>query len=143
MKTTFQICLIPKNKMEDILPLVQMLNSNTVSLDILKKRLENMLENGYQCLGVYDNNKIIGICGIWVLQKFYVGKHIEPDNVFILPEYRSSGIGQQMIDWVFSYAREIGCDASEVNCYLKNERGLQFWKNQGYDAIGYHMQKIF
>ncbi|MDP2060035.1 MAG: GNAT family N-acetyltransferase [Flavobacteriaceae bacterium] len=143
MKTAFQIALIPKNKMEDILPLVQALNSNTVSLDILKKRLENMLGNGYQCLGVYDNNKIIGICGIWVLEKFYVGKHIEPDNVFILPEYRSSGVGKGMLNWIFNYAREIGCDASEVNCYLKNERGFQFWKNQGYDAIGYHMQKVF
>lgn len=135
--------IIPKDEMEDILPLVQMLNNNKLPLNLLRKRLENMLENGYQCLGVYDNNKIIGICGFWILHKFYIGKHVEPDNVFILPEYRSSGVGQQMIDWVFSYAQEIGCGASEVNCYLKNERGIRFWKNQGYVAIGYHMQKVF
>ncbi|MCM4152499.1 N-acetyltransferase [Arenibacter sp. N53] len=142
MATAYLMEFIPKENINDILPLVQMLNNDKFPVEILKKRLQDMLRDGYQCLGVYDKEELIGICGVWVLNKLYVGKHIEPDNVFVLPEYRSSGVGKLMMEWVFNYAVEIGCDASEVNCYIKNEKGIQFWDNLGYKAIGYHMQKV-
>ena len=128
--------------MNDILPLVQMLNNYKVPVETLKKRLQDMLLDGYQCLGAYKKEELIGICGIWVLNKLYVGKHLEPDNVFVLPEYRSAGVGKLMLDHVLDYALEIGCDATEINCYINNTKGIQFWNNQGYKTIGYHMQKV-
>lgn len=143
MTAIFQIEFVPKENMNEILPLVQMLNNYKIPVEILKKRLQDMLRDGYQCLGVYDREVLIGICGVWVLNKLYVGKHVEPDNVFVMPEYRSSGVGKLMLDKVFEYAAEIGCDASELNCYIQNEKGIQFWNNLGFKAIGYHMQKVF
>lgn len=142
MATKFHMELILRENINDILPFVQMLNNDKIPVEILKKRLQDMLRDGYQCLGAYDKEALIGICGIWVLNKLYVGKHVEPDNVYVVPEFRSSGVGKLMMDWVFNYAVEIGCDASEVNCYIKNKKGIQFWNNQGYKAIGYHMQKV-
>lgn len=142
MATKFQIGFIPKERIYGILPLVQMLNNDKIPAEILEQRLQDMLMAGYQCLGAYDKELLIGICGVWVLNKLYVGKHVEPDNVFVLQEYRSSGVGKLMLDRVFEYALEIGCEASEINCYIKNERGIQFWNDQGYKAIGYHMQKV-
>ncbi len=142
-KKQFKIELIPKNQMETILPLLDLLNEGRVSLAVLEKRLESILPMNYECIGVYDDDKLIGICGIWFLNKFYVGKHIEPDNVFVLSEYRSAGVGKLMLDWVIDYAKKIGCDATEVNCYVKNLKGKQFWKNQGYEVVGFHMQQFF
>lgn len=142
MDNEFQIGFIPKENMNDILPLVQMLNNYKVPVETLKERLQDMLLDGYQCLGAYKKEELIGICGIWVLNKLYVGKHLEPDNVFVLPEYRSAGVGKLMLDQVLDYALEIGCDATEINCYINNTKGIQFWNNQGYKTIGYHMQKV-
>jgi len=142
MTTTFHMKFIPEENLNEILPLAQMLNNAKIPLEILKKRLQDMLMDGYQCMGAYDKEQLIGICGVWVLNKLYVGKHVELDNVFVLPEYRSSGVGKLMLDSVFEYALEIGCEASEINCYIQNDRGIQFWNNQGYKAIGYHMQKV-
>ena len=142
MLTEFQIGFIPKENINEILPLVQMLNNYKIPVKTLKRRLQDMLIDGYQCLGAYDKDELIGICGVWVLNKLYVGKHLEPDNVFVLPEYRSSGVGKLMLDRVLNYALEIGCNTSEINCYINNDKGIQFWNNQGYKAIGYHMQKV-
>ncbi|MEG3659671.1 GNAT family N-acetyltransferase [Arenibacter palladensis] len=142
MDNEFQIGFIPKENMNDILPLVQMLNNYKVPVETLKERLQDMLLDGYQCLGAYKKEELIGICGIWVLNKLYVGKHLEPDNVFVLPVYRSAGVGKLMLDHVLNYALEIGCDATEINCYINNTKGIQFWNNQGYKTIGYHMQKV-
>lgn len=137
----YTIRLLNTNELHTILPFLQMLNENT-SLDVLESRLKEMELNNYRCVGVYDADKLIGISGLWILTKHYIGKHIEPDNVIIHPDYRNKKIGEQLFQWVFAYAQEQGCVASELNCYVQNHKGVRFWINQGYRIIGYHMQKL-
>ena len=132
--------LIDDDQMVIIVPFLKSLKPE-VSISTLEDRLKDMLLNGYKCVGIFDKQKLIGISGLWVLTKYYVGKHIEPDNVFISPEYQGKGIGSLLIDWIFKYAKSIGCEASELNCYVKNEGGQRFWKSQGYELVAYHFQK--
>lgn len=136
----FTIRLIEKEEMEVIIPLLHRLNP-TISLEILQKRLQEMLGQQYQCVGAYHGDNLIGISGIWILTKYYVGKHIEPDNVFILPEYQGKGVGRQLLEWVFDYAKSKECTASELNCYTANKAGQRFWEKQGYELVAYHYQK--
>jgi GNAT superfamily N-acetyltransferase len=136
----YQINLIPKEQMHSIIPLLRILNDK-IDDATLQERLDDMMQKNYACAGVYDEGKLIGICGLWILNKYYVGKHIEPDNVMILPEYRSQKVGEQMMAWVYEYGRSQGCIASELNCYVVNEKGIRFWLNQGYKIIGFHCQK--
>ena len=125
--------------MESILPLVFLLNNEQIEYAVLEERLKSMLTmGGYECIGVYDSDKLIGICGVWILNKLYAGKHVEPDNVFIKEQYRSRGVGQLMMDYLFQYAKEIGCEGTEVNCYVTNEKGQKFWERQGYKPLAYH-----
>ncbi|CAG7857900.1 hypothetical protein MCAMS1_02889 [biofilm metagenome] len=132
---------IPQAQIESILPLIQQLNP-TLSEDLLLSRLDDMISQGYQCAGLYLNGQLIGICGLWIMTKFYVGKHIEPDNVFILSEYRRQGYGKQLMRWVYEYGHSQGCIASEVNCYIINESGNTFWEQEGFVKIGYHYQRL-
>ena len=132
--------VIEKNNLDSILPLLQLINPTT-ELSVLAERLEAMKSTDYQCLGVFDGDRLVGICGFWMLIKIYVGKHIEPDNVVIHPDYRSQGIGEQMLAWIFDYGRQHGCIASELNVYVQNSPGIKFWMSQGYKIIGFHMQK--
>ncbi|WP_276480906.1 GNAT family N-acetyltransferase [Paraflavitalea pollutisoli] len=136
----YQISLIPKDQLHTIIPLLRILN-DAIDERTLQERLEDMQQRNYVCAGVYDQQRLIGICGLWILNKYYVGKHIEPDNVMILPEYRSKGVGEQMMEWVYEYGRSQGCIASELNCYVTNDKGIRFWLNQGYRIIGFHCQK--
>ncbi len=115
----FDIDLIEKEKMDSIIPFLVQL-SPKITHNLLKNRLQDVVLQGYQCVGVFDVDKLIGISGIWVLVKYYVGKHIEPDNVFLLPEYKGKGIGKLLMNWIFDYAKSIGCGASELNCYTHN-----------------------
>lgn len=135
-----EIRLIEKENLSIILPLLSSLNES-LDKEILESRLEDMKNNSYYCVGVFDNEKLIGICGFWLLVKYYVGKHIEPDNVVILPEYRSQKIGEKMMKFIHEYAKKNGCVASELNCYVTNNLGIKFWSNQGYKIIGFHFQK--
>lgn len=132
--------LVPKEEMAIIVPLLRVLN-NTIEETVLRERLAEMVERGYECLGVFAEGKLIGICGMWILVKYYVGRHIEPDNVMILPDYRNKGIGEQMMKWVYAYGRSRGCVASELNCYTTNSGGQKFWANEGYRILGFHYQR--
>jgi GNAT superfamily N-acetyltransferase len=136
----YRYSLIPKQDMLTIIPFLQILN-DTVSEETLKERVTEMVEKGYECVAVYDGEKIIGICGLWILTKYYVGRHIEPDNVMILPEFRGQGIGEKMMEWVYEYGRSKGCIATELNCYTANTSGQKFWANEDYKIVGFHYQK--
>ena len=137
-----KIKLIPKDQLISIIPLIKHLNP-TLSETTLKTRLDEMLDQAYQCAGLYLDDQLIGICGFWIMTKFYVGKHIEPDNVFILPEFRRQGLGRKLLEWVYDYGLSQGCIASELNCYISNKKGDAFWEQEGFEKIGYHYQKQF
>mgnify|MGYP002713322719 CR=1 FL=1 len=134
--------LINKQDIYSIIPLLNMLN-DAIADDILKQRLDEMLTQGYKCIGIFDEDKLIGICGIWVLTKYYVGRYIEPDNVIISPAYQNKNIGTKLMIWISEYAKENGCIASELNCYVNNKRAQKFWEKEGYEVIGLHFQKKY
>ncbi len=138
MEPTFRF--IEKDRMGTIIPLLRALNP-AISETVLKERLQEMLLNNYHCVGVFDEERLIGISGLWILNKYYVGKHLEPDNVYLLSECQGKGIGKRLMNWIFDYGKSIGCVASELNCYVKNEAGQRFWEQQGYKKVAYHYQK--
>jgi len=139
---SYKIELIPEDKMFTIIPLLRLLNDK-ITVETLEERIKDMLQQQYKCVGVYEDDTLVGISGLWVLNKYYVGKHIEPDNVFIHPDYQGKGIGALLITWIEEYAKSIGCRAAELNCYVNNEGGVRFWLNAGFKLIGLHFQKKF
>ena len=132
--------LIPSEDIHSIVPLLRALD-DSFSAETLMGRLDEMLELGYLCVGVYDKDRLVGVSGLWILAKYYIGKHIEPDNVILLPEYQGRGIGRKLMAWIYDYGKSIGCRATELNCYISNEAGQKFWESEGFKAIGLHYQK--
>jgi GNAT superfamily N-acetyltransferase len=125
-----------------IIPLLKMLNQNILE-EVLRERLDAMMQHNYRCIGIYDDTKLIGICGIWTLIKYYIGKHIELDNIIILPEYQNKNIGTKLMVWIEIYAKDNDCVASELNCYVGNKDAHRFWEKEGYEVIALHFQKKF
>ncbi len=132
--------LIEKANIEIILPLLNELDPS-IPEEVLSLRLSEMVKSGYECIGIFNERKIIGICGIWTLVKYYIGKHIEPDNVYIRANYRGLGVGRKLDSWLKNLAVSRGCKVIELNCYIKNKKGNEFWEANGYKAIGMHYQK--
>jgi GNAT superfamily N-acetyltransferase len=132
--------LIDPDHMTAIIPLLMELDPS-VPEQLLHDRIGDMLEMGYECIGIYQGEELIGICGVWMLAKYYIGKHLEPDNVYIKPAHRGKGLGARLNSWLQDLARSRGCTALELNCYINNDVGLKFWEAAGYRRIGIHFQK--
>ena len=133
--------LLNETNKSAIIPFLLLLDKK-ITEDILEVRLIEMFAQGYKCVGIFEEEKMIGISGLWIMTKYYVGKHIEPDNVIIHPDYRGAGVGEALMKWIYEYAISQNCIASELNCYVSNNAGQKFWINQGYKVIGFHYQKL-
>ena len=142
MNTKYIIKFIPDEEIFTIIPYLRMLDDR-VSVEVLQERLPNMLKHNYKCAGVYDGDILIGICGVWVLYKYYIGKHLEVDNVMIHPDYRNKGIGPFLLYWVNNYGKSIGCVATELNSYITNDKGNKFWEGYGCQKLGFHYRKTY
>ncbi|MCJ8275252.1 MAG: GNAT family N-acetyltransferase [Bdellovibrionales bacterium] len=136
------INFIPKEQLDSILPLVEELNPS-IDPELLFLRLQTMKDENFRCIGIFDKEKLIGVCGLWTQTRFYCGKMIEPDGVVIDSKYRSLGLGKKLVEFIDQVAKDESCDVSELNCYLHNPRGLEFWRNNGYSDLGVHMQKKY
>ena len=100
-----------------------------------------MITQNYECVGVYDDKKLIGIAGLWFTTRHYCGKSIEPDHVVIDESYRNKGIGKKLFTWIYKYAKSKGCEASELNTYVDNPQSHKFYYNEGYKILGFHFLK--
>ncbi|MEP2936913.1 MAG: GNAT family N-acetyltransferase [Gilvibacter sp.] len=130
-------------KIYDIVPMLQELGGNKYSDQILKERLGEMISQNYRCLGIFDQNKLVGMCGLWYQTRHYAGKSLEVDHVFITAPYRNKGIGKNMIAYVQEYGESLGCEAIELNTYVENFPSHKFYYNLGFVARGFHFLKRF
>ena len=139
MAISFKI--IPVRDILIIIPLLHKLGDNEVSQELLKERVLEKAQQNYECLGVYDVDKLIGICGMWFQTRHYAGKSLEVDHVIIDDVYRNQGLGNLLMEFVYDYARKKECNWVELNTYVDNYPSHKFYYNQGFIARGYHFVK--
>ncbi|MGB1210324.1 MAG: GNAT family N-acetyltransferase [Lacinutrix venerupis] len=139
MSLSFKI--INKKDINSIIPLIQKLTNNANSDAILKERFAIIVEENYECAGVFENEKLIGVCGMWFQTRHYAGKSMEVDHVYIDEEYRGKGLGKRFFNWLYDYAKSKGCVISELNTYVQNYPSHKFYYNEGYEIFGYHFYK--
>ena len=135
------IRIISDSEVFSIIPLLQKLGNYKVSEKLLKDRLQEMTQQNYECLGIFDEEKLIGTCGLWFQTRHYAGRRLEMDHVIIDDAYRSHGIGKMMVEYISDYAKKKSCNWIELNSYVHNFPSHKFFYNQGFVAKGYHFVK--
>lgn len=136
-----QFRIIDPNFIRTIVPLLYKLNNGGISEEILKKRALEMAAQNYECLGIFDDGKLIGICGMWFQTRHYAGKSCEIDHVILEEGYRGNGIGGLMMDFIYDHVGQKQCQWVELNTYVNNYASHKFYNNQNFIARGYHFVK--
>lgn len=136
-----EIKIIPKENILIIIPLLTQLNTKT-PLKLLKNRVLEMVNQNYECIGMYVNNKLIGTSGIWYMTRHYIGKSAELDHVIIEKTEQSKGYGRTFMQWIDNHLKSKGVEACELNAYVENKRSHQFYETESYKKYGYHFLKI-
>ena len=124
-------------ELHSILPLIEQHNPKQDPAE-LRRRLEVMIPQGYRCIAAFQGDMMVGVAGYWISAKFWCGEYLEPDNVFVLPELRSAGIGARMMDWLEEKARELGCKLVVLDSYVTYAGAHRFYFRRGYEIAGFH-----
>jgi len=135
------IKILEKENIFEIIPLLSQLNKKTPE-HLLKQRLLEMVNQNYECAVMYDDRKLIGVCGIWYMTRHYIGKSMEIDHVIIDSKLQSKGLGKYFLQWIYKHAISKGCEATELNAYTSNPKSHKFYYNEGYNIYGFHFLKV-
>lgn len=87
------------------------------------------------CLVAEYEKQIVGyMIGVKLQEINYrtVRKTAELENIFILPEFRSKGIGKIMMNEFKAWCKNHGIQAIKVAAAEKNERGIDFYRRNGF-----------
>ncbi|WP_308990584.1 GNAT family N-acetyltransferase [Mariniflexile litorale] len=133
--------IIEKEEIHTIIPLVEKLNDYKISVNVLKGRFNEMVTQNYECAGIYDNDTLIGVCGLWFCTRHYSGKSVEVDHVYIDDNYRGKGLGKDFFTWIYNYVILKGYESVELNTYVNNYASHKFYYNEDFKILGYHFLK--
>ncbi|MDB5260393.1 MAG: acyl-CoA N-acyltransferase [Candidatus Nomurabacteria bacterium] len=90
-----------------------------------------------------DGGKAIGyLTAIEKLIDYRKSKYLEIENMGVIPEYRSKGIGKQLMEECFIWGKQNGYQKVFVNTYIANEKALKFYKKNGFNEIDISLEKI-
>ncbi len=138
-KHDISIRLVPQDEIALVILIFSVIHP-TLPKQRLLRQLEEMMQQGYQCAMAFHKEHCIGVVGIWIQTKFYVGKHVEYDNFFVIPSYRGKGVGKKLLKFVDKYAREMGCISAELTCDINEHESRKFWEKRNFTPIGLRYQ---
>lgn len=137
----YRFSLLSSKDIPQIIPLIQEFGQHKFSDEVLIERYKSMFKEHYECVGVFFENQLIGLTGLWYQTRHYLGKCCEADHVYIVEQHRNKGLGKKLFDFVETHAKGKGCEAIELNTYVSNTPSHKFYFNIGFSIIGFHFMK--
>lgn len=114
----------------------------SLTVEEYDRELDQMLQNNYGQVAVFDDQICIGISGFWIGTKLWCGKYLELDNIVVLEKYRSKGVGKLLFDFLHKKALENDCTMLSLDSYTHNFKAHKFFYNQGFSPKGFHFINI-
>ena len=133
--------LTTKAEMLDQLAVLQELYPNLTAA-YYSQMLDEMIPHNYGQIGVFEQDKCLGISGYWLGTKLWCGSYLEMDNVIVIEAARGTGAGKMLSTYLNDKATELGCHIMTLDAYTNNFQAHRFYYNQGYAPRGFHFIKI-
>lgn len=131
---------ISTQDLPSIFPLITLLNPS-MNHEQFSHILAQSITRGYRCVGAYEADALVGICGFMVAHRFWCGKHLDLDSFVVHPDHRNKGIGEQIFTWIEALARQENCEKIGFDAYTHNTPSHRLYHRLGYSIEGYHFTK--
>lgn len=94
------------------------------------------------CFLAEDNGRNIGyIVAAPKIVTYRKSRCLEIENMGVLPEYRSKGIGTMLMEECLKWAKSHGFQKTYVNSYFENKMAVEFYKKNGFSEIDISLEK--
>lgn len=97
--------------------------------------------NMHYQLAVLDGT-IIGMIGLHMQFHLHHARWIgEIQELVVMPQARSLGIGSQLLEWAEDYARQAGAELTELSTSVKRTNAHRFYVREGYTQSHFRFTK--
>jgi diamine N-acetyltransferase len=108
-----------------------------------KEYFTDLLNNPNACCFIAEENgKKIGYIAAGPKTVSYrKSKYIEIENMGVIPEYRSNGIGTLLMKECLKWAKSVGFQKAFVNAYFENTMAVEFYRRNGFSEIDVSLER--
>jgi GNAT superfamily N-acetyltransferase len=94
------------------------------------------------CFVAESDGQLVGyVSGLKMDQFYRQSRWFEIDNLGVIEALRGQGIGKQLLNHAFTFAKDHGYQKVHVLCYAANKPACDFYLNQGFSQIDVSFEK--
>lgn len=95
------------------------------------------------CLVAEVDQKVVGYVALSIKDFGYrKSTYVEVENIGVTPEFRSQGIGNQLMDAAGTWAKEQKAQRLYVEAFWNNKKAINYYKQNGFTEIGIELEKV-
>lgn len=129
-----------KAEFSAIYPLIKQINQDMKKSEF-NQMLKDMMAQGYRCVGAYKGKKLVGVCGLWIITRFWCGRYIEIDNLVVDKNMRSKGIGALLLKWVEKEAKKQKAHHIGAASYSTEGEAHRFYFKEKFIILGFYFAR--
>lgn len=103
--------------------------------------LPDMISKSYVQIVASMAGQDVGVVAYWLIPRLWTGLTLDLDNFVVMPEYRSQGIGEQILAYIEGIAKQNGCVKVVLDAYTNNFKAQKFYLTHNYRQLGFHLVK--
>lgn len=116
-----------------------------VDVTLTSSLCENYISNGlYHIMAVFDEERVVGFGAICESRSLYAkGAFGIIQELYIMPRYRSKGVGKSLLDTIIQYSKARGWKRLELCTppVPEFDRTVQFYQSNGFEITGGYKMK--
>lgn len=104
--------------------------------------LDEMIKtNNYKMVAAFSGDKLVGVCGYWVLVMLYCGRYLQSSNLIVDQNLRGKKIGTKILRYLESKAKNLKCQKIVLDSYTENKKSHSLYYREDYYIRGFHFMK--
>jgi GNAT superfamily N-acetyltransferase len=130
-----------KNVMMDAFPLIHQMYKKMDYKGFESALDEMILNNNYKMVAGFYDEKMIAISGYWIARMLYCGRYLQASNLVVDENFRGNGVGKNILNYLESKARKLGCDKMVLDSYSENKKSHSLYFREDFYIRGFHFIK--
>lgn len=100
-------------------------------------QIRELMTHGFELAGLYDADQLQAVAGFVVNANLVSGK-----KLYVDPEARSRGYGQQLLDYLEQTARARGCKVLHLDSGVQRHGAHKFYLRNDFQILAHHFVKV-
>jgi len=104
--------------------------------------LKEMRKQGWKLVAIFDESKKASVAAsFYIGKRLYCGKYIQIENLAVVDNLRSEGLGKEVLNFVEEEGKKNHCDRIILDSYVENYDAHKFFFREEHYIRGYHFNK--